>query len=442
MQLFVLFSLWRNKSEKPLPMQNDQGLARGREMSDRTNYPWEYVDSNDETINWPCFFILTMGNGREQIPDVMNNEEEGEGEGEEERRWSSNGSFDHSTETKNSSSMETTTAPSTEHWSPTNLAYARRYAASKPPYSCRSSLSLSPSRCDLSFRYLTDCSCHCQFSWSYVYSLSDLSIHPRSLSLLSTESTALAELHSTFVVVQRLFRQSSTQCRSTGEGIVLDIASRQWQHVREWMLPSTTETIQDPRETQSRDERDIEQRAKSCFVERVRKGRFLSRTEFADQEWIFFLGDVRSQQQWLDVFPVDCRCEFVLDRSFDSQSTRFQTILFDIHSGWSSFESFSLRHESSTNIECLLPSSTSGQLTSSLLPTHVEQTFRLSLVLLLLFFFSHQYWLKANSESQHDLCLSFRTQIRERERFRSLSKEKERNVVSLLPSRSFALSFF
>ena len=102
-------------------------------------------------------------------------------------------------------------------------------------------------------RHFPDHSCHQRFTRSHVHTLSNLSIHSRSIRVLSTKSATLAELDSTFVVLQRLLCQSTTKYGAAWQGFLLDVASRQRQHVRERLLPATAEALQTQRPKQRSD---------------------------------------------------------------------------------------------------------------------------------------------------------------------------------------------
>ena len=79
-----------------------------------------------------------------------------------------------------------------------------------------------------------------------VHAERDLPVHHGPVPVLPPEPAALAKLHPTQPVVQRLFRESAAHARSAGQRKLLDTAPRLGEHVRKRVLSSATEALQMP----------------------------------------------------------------------------------------------------------------------------------------------------------------------------------------------------
>ena len=72
----------------------------------------------------------------------------------------------------------------------------------------------------------------------------DLPVHHGPVPVLPPEPAALAELHPSQSLVQRLLREGASLARAAGQGQLLDTTPRLGQHVRERLLPPPTEALQ------------------------------------------------------------------------------------------------------------------------------------------------------------------------------------------------------
>lgn len=79
---------------------------------------------------------------------------------------------------------------------------------------------------------------------AHAHALRDLPVHHGPVPLLPPEPAALAELDPALAVVQRLLREGAAHARQAGQGLVLDAAPRQREHVRERLLPAAPEALQ------------------------------------------------------------------------------------------------------------------------------------------------------------------------------------------------------
>lgn len=91
--------------------------------------------------------------------------------------------------------------------------------------------------------HLADHDGHPEQPIAHAHALGDLPVHHGPVPVLQTEPAALAELHTTLAVVQRLLRESAADAGQAWQGIVLDAAPRQREHVREWLFPTKTKAI-------------------------------------------------------------------------------------------------------------------------------------------------------------------------------------------------------
>lgn len=74
--------------------------------------------------------------------------------------------------------------------------------------------------------------------------LRDLPVHHGSVPVLPAEPAALAELDPALAVVQRLLRQGAAHAGQARQGLLLDAAPGQREHVRERLLPAPPEAVQ------------------------------------------------------------------------------------------------------------------------------------------------------------------------------------------------------
>ena len=72
----------------------------------------------------------------------------------------------------------------------------------------------------------------------------DLPVDHGPVPVLPAEPAALAELHPTLALLQRLLHQGAPLTGQTGEGLLLGPAPGLWEHVRERLLPPAAEALQ------------------------------------------------------------------------------------------------------------------------------------------------------------------------------------------------------
>lgn len=104
-----------------------------------------------------------------------------------------------------------------------------------------------------------------------------LPVHHGEVSLLSGEQAGLAELHQAQPEPERVFCQGAQRRQETWQGQLLDAGSRLVQYVRQRIVPSTQEAIQEERRRQGEGRADEEaagtERLTHCSHQERREGR-------------------------------------------------------------------------------------------------------------------------------------------------------------------------